>query len=102
MRFLGHGLRKEAPRDRTGRPSKSLTLAQAQALLKAAESARLYAYIIVSLLSGLRTEEVRAFIWDYVVTWVDDATAGALRRVPELLFFRIRRFLSVVGGRSGP
>jgi len=64
----------EAPRGRTGRPSKSLTLAQAQALLKAAESARLYAYIVVSLLSGLRTEEVRALIWDHVVTWVDDTT----------------------------
>jgi integrase len=64
----------EVPEGKAGRPSKSLTLAQAQELLKAAEGERLYAYIVVSLLSGLRTEEVRALRWDHVVTWVDDAT----------------------------
>jgi integrase len=63
----------EVPTGKTGRPSKSLTLAQAQELLKAAEGERLYAYIVLSLLSGLRTEEVRALRWDHVVTWVDDA-----------------------------
>ncbi len=48
----------ETPAGRAGRPSKSLTLAQAKALLKAAENERLYAYIVVSLLSGIRTEEI--------------------------------------------
>ncbi len=64
----------EVPTGKSGRPSKSLTLAQAQELLKAAEGERLHAYIVLSLLSGLRTEEVRALRWDHVVTWVDDAT----------------------------
>jgi integrase len=49
-----------------GRPSKSLTLEQAQALVKAAETSRLQAYIVLSLLTGCRTEEARALIWDHV------------------------------------
>ncbi|HEY6311417.1 MAG TPA: site-specific integrase [Streptosporangiaceae bacterium] len=53
-----------------GRPSKSLTLEQAVALMAAARGARLEAYITLSLLTGLRTEEVRALRWDHVVTWV--------------------------------
>ena len=39
----------EAPRGRVGRPSKSLSLAQARALLKAAEDSSLDAYVVVSL-----------------------------------------------------
>ena len=54
-----------------GRPSKSLTLEQAVALMAAAEGTRLEAYIVVSLLAGLRTEEVRALRWDHVVAWAD-------------------------------
>ena len=55
----------EVPEGRTGRPSKSLSLAQAVAVLKAAEQgpARMRAYIIVSLLTGARTEEMRALRW---------------------------------------
>jgi len=30
-----------------------------------------WAYVIVSLLTGLRNEEVRALRWDHVVAWVD-------------------------------
>jgi integrase len=56
----------ETPKGRSGRASKSLTLEQAQKLLKAAEDDRLYAYIVVSLLSGIRTEETRALRWDQV------------------------------------
>jgi len=51
---------------RPGRPSKSLTLAQAEAILTAAEGSRLHAYIVVSLLTGARTEELRALTWDLV------------------------------------
>ena len=54
----------------TGRPSKSLTLEQAVALMAAACGTRLEAYITLSLLTGLRTEEVRALRWDHVVAWV--------------------------------
>ena len=61
------------PRGRSGRPSKSFTLEQAKALLAAAERTRLHAYVALSLLAGIRTEEARALRWDHVVTWVDDA-----------------------------
>jgi integrase len=54
----------------TGRPSKSLTLEQVVALMAAACGTRLEAYITLSLLTGLRTEEVRALRWDHVVAWV--------------------------------
>jgi len=50
-----------------GRPSKSLTLEQAVSLMAAARGTRLEAYIVLSLLSGMRTEEARALRWDHVV-----------------------------------
>ena len=53
-----------------GRPSKSLTLEQAVSLMAAARGTRLEAYVTLSLLTGLRTEEVRALRWDHVVAWV--------------------------------
>jgi anthranilate phosphoribosyltransferase len=43
---------------RGGRPSKSLTLEQAMALMAAARGTRLEAYIVLSLLSGLRPKRV--------------------------------------------
>ena len=49
-----------------GRPSKALTVAQALAVLKAAETDRLNAYFALSLLTGIRTEEARALRWDHV------------------------------------
>src|SRR6266567_2170281 len=60
----------KAPKGQSGRPSKAMTLEQAMALLDAARGTRLEAYIVVSLFAGLRTEEVRALLWDYVVAWV--------------------------------
>ncbi|MFI7431875.1 tyrosine recombinase XerC, partial [Micromonospora sp. NPDC049836] len=54
------------PRGQEGRPSKSLTLAQARALLHASEGTRLHAYVVLSLLTGARTEELRALRWDHV------------------------------------
>jgi integrase len=54
---------------RAGRPSKSLTLEQATALMDVAKGTRLEAYITLSLLAGLRTEEARALRWDHVVAW---------------------------------
>lgn len=61
----------EIPHGREGRPSKSLTFDQAVALLSAAEGTRLYAYIVVSLLTGARTEELRALTWPHVRLDVD-------------------------------
>jgi hypothetical protein len=56
----------------TGRPSKAFTLEQAAALMEAAKGTRLEAYIALSLLTGLRTEEARALRWDHVVAWAGD------------------------------
>ena len=56
----------DVPQGREGRPSKSLTYDQADALLAAAESRPLYAYIVVSLLTGARIEELRALTWSHV------------------------------------
>lgn len=56
----------EVPTGRPGRPSKSLSLAQAVALLKAAEPTPMNAYVVVSLLTGARTEELRALTWEHV------------------------------------
>ena len=50
----------DVPRGTAGRPSKSLTLAQAADLLTAAKKhPAMHAYIVVSLLTGARTEELR-------------------------------------------
>ncbi|MEU3222545.1 tyrosine-type recombinase/integrase [Streptomyces sp. NPDC006976] len=54
------------PAGRPGRPSKSLTLKQADAVLVAAQDSPLYAYVVVSLLTGGRTEEMRPLCWDHV------------------------------------
>jgi integrase len=54
------------PVGQAGRPSKSLTLPQAEALLAAAEDTPLHAYVVLSLLTGARTEEVRALRWEHV------------------------------------
>jgi len=67
---------------RGGRPSKSLTFEDAVALMAAAQGTRLEAYVILSLLSGVRTEEARALRWDHVVAWV----SGQWRPVAEAGF----------------
>ncbi|MGH3887912.1 MAG: site-specific integrase [Pseudonocardiaceae bacterium] len=52
------------PKGTSGRPSKALTMEQAAAVLTAASGTRWHAYITVSLLTGIRTEEARALTWD--------------------------------------
>ncbi len=51
-----------------GRQSKSLTVLQARHLVHAAETkdSRLYAYIVLCLTTGIRTEEARALQWTEV------------------------------------
>jgi integrase len=56
----------DTPAGQEGRPSKSLTFGQAVALIEAARSYGLYAYVVLSLLVGVRTEEARALQWDHV------------------------------------
>ena len=60
------------PQGKTGRPSRAMTAAEAAALLVAAKDhPRLGAYVILSLTTGIRTEEARALRWDHVDLDVD-------------------------------
>ncbi|MGB9282200.1 MAG: site-specific integrase [Pseudonocardiaceae bacterium] len=54
------------PKGQAGRPSKALTMAQAEAVLATAEGTRMRGYVVLSLLTGARTEELRALTWDHV------------------------------------
>ena len=56
----------DVPTGLQGRPSKSLTFEQAEAVLAAAEDSPLHAYIVMSLLTGARTEELCALHWHEV------------------------------------
>ena len=73
----------DTPKGQEGRPSKSLTLDQAVAVITAAETLPvmelrpglkdvrrpaelMHAYIVLSLLAGIRTEEARALRWAHV------------------------------------
>src|SRR5690242_8795413 len=49
----------DTPHGRQGRPSQALTLEQAAPLLEAAEDSRLHAYIVLCLLTGVRSEEAQ-------------------------------------------
>ena len=62
------------PKGKEGRPSQAMTLEQATAMLEQAKASRLHAYVVVSLLTGIRTEEARALRWSHVVAWVEDET----------------------------
>ncbi|MFC4051171.1 tyrosine-type recombinase/integrase [Actinomadura syzygii] len=60
----------EVPKGQPGRPSKSLTFDQAVAFLEAAAASGrpdMHAYVTVSMLTGIRTEEARALRWSHVV-----------------------------------
>jgi integrase len=61
----------DMPRGLEGRPSQSLT--QASALLAAAEASRLHAFIVLCLVTGVRSEEARALTWEHV-----DLEAGTI------------------------
>jgi integrase len=56
----------DTPKGQAGRPSKSLTLEQASALLAVTEGTRMHAYISLCLATGIRTEEARELRWDHV------------------------------------
>jgi integrase len=56
----------DTPKGQAGRPSKSLRLDQASALLAATEGTRMHAYIALCLATGIRTEEARALRWEHV------------------------------------
>ena len=69
------------PRGKTGRPSKSLSERQALDILLLTKGHWMYAYIAVSMLTGIRTEEIRALAWDRVDLDADPATIEVWRSV---------------------
>jgi integrase len=84
------------PAGKPGRPSKSLTLDQALAVLDAAKGERLWPYVAMSMLGGIRTEEARALRWSEV-----DLEAGAVavyrsvRRTGETKTEKSRRMFQI-------
>ena len=54
------------PTGQAGRRSKSLSAEQADDVLTKTTLDRLHSYIVVSLLTGARTEELRALGWEHV------------------------------------
>lgn len=70
------------PEGQEGRPSKAMTLDQAVQVLDQVASGsehRLAAYVVVSLLAGVRTEEARALTWAEVA--LDEGTVAVYRSV---------------------
>lgn len=66
----------ETPRGLAGRPSKSLTVEQARAVLARTVDDKMHAYIVMSILTGARTEELRALRWDHVHLDTDTTAAA--------------------------
>jgi integrase len=56
----------EVPTGLPGRPSKAMTAQQADDVITKTAADRMHAYIVVSLLTGARTEELRALRWEHV------------------------------------
>jgi integrase len=70
----------DAPEGRPGRPSKSRSPEQAETLVKAAHGNSMRAYILLSLITGIRTEEARALRWDQVDLKGDSDAEPSMRR----------------------
>ncbi|MDQ1039676.1 integrase [Streptomyces sp. V3I8] len=56
----------EVPDGQAGRPSKSLSLKQGEAVLRAREGSWIHAYVVLSLLVGVRPEEARPLTWAHI------------------------------------
>ncbi|WP_324606183.1 site-specific integrase [Streptomyces sp. NRRL B-24720] len=56
----------QVPEGRPGRPSKSLSLEQGEAVLRAKEGSWIHAYVVLSLLVGVRPEEARPLTWSHM------------------------------------
>jgi integrase len=71
----------DTPKGQAGRRSRSLTLEQTRGLLATAQAlkSRLFAYLVLSVMAGLRTEEARALRWAEVD--LDTGTVAVIRAV---------------------
>ena len=50
-----------------------MTVDQAMTVLEHAKNDALHAYVVLSLMTSVRTEEARALRWSHVVAWVPEA-----------------------------
>ena len=71
----------EVPAGRAGRVSKAFTAEMADAVLAQTGADRFHAYIVVSMLTGARTEELRALRWEHVRLEADPAFMEVWRSV---------------------
>ncbi|MFI9101666.1 tyrosine recombinase XerC [Streptomyces fildesensis] len=91
----------DVPDGRAGRPSKSLTLQQAEAVLSARQGTWIHAYVVLSLLVGVRTEEARPLTWRHVHTTPPDEASPhvdvwrSVRRHGETKTRKSRRTLAM-------
>jgi integrase len=76
----------EVPKGRTGRRSKSLAPEQVDGVLTKTATDRLHNYIVLSLLTGARTEELRALRWEHV--HLDDGRRARLSNPPHVEVWR--------------
>lgn len=86
----------DTPKGQEGRKSKSLTLDQAQEVLRAARPSKIFAYVVLSLLTGLRTEEARALRWTELDLEVGSVSVlRAVRHGGDTKTLRSRRVLKI-------
>ena len=76
----------ETPTGQVGRPSKALSFGQAQSILDAATGSTMAAYAIVALLTGARTEELRALTWSHVDLDGDQGASPSV--LPHMMVWR--------------
>lgn len=76
----------EIPTGRDGRRSKSLTPEQVDAVLTMTGPHRMHNYIVLSLLTGARTEELRALAWNHV--HLEPSMVGEREVPPHVEVFR--------------
>ncbi|MFD1533709.1 tyrosine-type recombinase/integrase [Pseudonocardia aurantiaca] len=76
----------DTPTGQVGRPSKSLTLPQAEALLEHCDGSTMGTYVLLSLLTGARTEELRALTWSHIDLRGDPHTTPPI--LPHMMVWR--------------
>ncbi|MER6203282.1 tyrosine-type recombinase/integrase [Streptomyces sp. NPDC001586] len=89
------------PEGRPGRPSKSLSLSQAESILCAEEGTWIHAYVVLALLVGTRPEETRPLTWQHVQLDPDGEEKPhvqvwrSVRRHGEMKTYKSRRSLAM-------
>lgn len=77
---------EEIPEGKAGRPSKSMTAEQVKAVFNASAGTWFHAYLVLSNLTGIRTEEVRPLEWKRThLNPVKDETCSCGQRHRETL-----------------